>query len=90
MQFKKETLMLLLSLKQRTDKFENAYVERKDMQYLYSDGDLYYFMDMETYETYELAEEQVGDTKYYIIEGSTVSLMFFEGLLLSVSVPAHG
>ena len=44
-------------------------------------------MDMETYETYELAEDQVGDTKYYIIEGSEVSLMFFEGLLLSVSVP---
>ena len=37
--------------------------------------------------SYELAEDQVGDNKYYIIEGSTVSLMFFDGLLLSVSVP---
>ena len=44
-------------------------------------------MDLETYETYELAEDQVGDNQYYIIEGSTVSLMFFDGLLLSVSVP---
>ena len=33
-----------------TDKFPQAYVERKEMQYLYNDGDLYYFMDMETYE----------------------------------------
>jgi len=47
----------------------------------------YYFMDMETYETYELSEEHVGDNKYYIIDGMEVSLMFFEGELLSVSVP---
>lgn len=68
-------------------KFEAANISRKEAQYSYEADGTYYFMDMETYETYELAEEQVGDTKYYIIEGSTVSLMFFEGLLLSVSVP---
>lgn len=68
-------------------KFEQANISKKTAQYSYSADSTYYFMDMETYETYELAEEQVGDTKYYIIEGSTVSLMFFEGLLLSVSVP---
>ena len=68
-------------------KFEAANISRKEAHYSYQADGTYYFMDMETYETYELAEEQVGDTKYYIIEGSTVSLMFFEGLLLSVSVP---
>ena len=36
-----------------TAKFEQAYVERKDMEYSYNDGDLYYFMDMETYDTYQ-------------------------------------
>jgi len=68
-------------------KFEAANISRKAAQYSYEADGTYYFMDMETYETYELAEDQVGDTKYYIIEGSEVSLMFFEGLLLSVSVP---
>ena len=60
----------------------NAIQERN-----FKDGSTFYFMDMETYETYELANDQVGDTQYYIIEGSEVSLMFFEGDLLSVSVP---
>lgn len=44
-------------------------------------------MDMETYDTYELTEDQVGFNKYFIVEGAEVQLMFFEGLLLSVSVP---
>ena len=68
-------------------KFEAANISRKDAQYSYEADATFYFMDLETYETYELAEDQVGDNKYYIIEGSTVSLMFFDGLLLSVSVP---
>ena len=47
---------------------------------------LIYFMDMETYDTYELSEEQVGYNKYFIVEGTEVYLVFFEGLLLNVSV----
>ena len=43
-------------------------------------------MDMETYDTYELSEEQVGYNKYFIVEGTEVYLVFFEGLLLNVSV----
>ena len=46
----------------------------------------FYFMDMETYDTYELSEEQVGYNKYFIVEGTEVYLVFFEGLLLNVSV----
>lgn len=68
-------------------KFEPANISRKDAQYSYQADSTYYFMDLETYDQYELTEDQIGDNKYYIIEGSTVSLMFFEGLLLSVSVP---
>ena len=68
-------------------KFEPANISKKAAQYSYMADSTYYFMDMETYETYELTEDQVGDNKYYIIEGAEVSLMFFEGLLLSVSVP---
>ena len=68
-------------------KFEQANISKKSAQYSYNDGNAYYFMDMETYETYELDEEQIGFNKYFIVEGGEVSLMFFEGQLLSVSVP---
>ena len=43
-------------------------------------------MDLETYDTYELTEEQVGFNKYFIVEGANAYLMFFDGMLLSVSV----
>ena len=45
-------------------------------------------MDMETFETYELNEDQIGDNKYYIVDGLEVSLMIYEGMVLTVSVPA--
>ena len=44
-----------------TEKFENAHIERKDMNYLYNDGDLYYFMDGETYEQIAVGKDKVGD-----------------------------
>ncbi len=68
-------------------KFEQANISKKNAQFSYKDGDTYNFMDMETYETYELNEEHIGFNKYFIVEGAEVSLMFFEGELLSVSVP---
>lgn len=68
-------------------KFEQATIEKKDAQYSYSDGSTYFFMDPETYEMYELNEEQVGFNKYFIVEGNTVSMLFFDGQLLSISVP---
>ena len=68
-------------------KFEPAMIEKKTAQYSYKDGNTYYFMDQETFDTYELDESRVGDNKYYIIEGMEVGLMFFDGELLSVSVP---
>ena len=68
-------------------KFEAANIEKKTAQYSYEADSTYYFMDMETYDTYELSEEQVGFNKYFIVEGREASLMFFEGDLLSVSIP---
>ena len=44
-----------------TEKFENAYVDRKDMEYSYSDGDLYYFMDLETYELQPIDASMLPD-----------------------------
>ncbi len=68
-------------------KFEAANIQKKTAQYSYEADDTYYFMDMETYDTYELTEEHVGFTKYFIVEGTEVTLMFFESECLSVSVP---
>ncbi len=68
-------------------KFEPANIEKKVAQFSYSDNGTYYFMDQDTYDMYELSEDQVGFNKYFIVEGAEASLMFFEGMLLSVSVP---
>lgn len=45
-----------------TEKFENAHIERKDMQYLYSDSGMYNFMDTETFDQIALSEDQIGDS----------------------------
>ena len=68
-------------------KFEQANIEKKTAQFSYTADGVYYFMDMETYDTYELTEEHIGFNKYFIIDGMEVMLMFFEGTLLDVSVP---
>ena len=68
-------------------KFEPANISKKDAQFSYEADSTYYFMDLETYDSYELTEDHVGDSKYYLVEGSSVSLMFFDGMLLSVSLP---
>ena len=51
-----------------TDKFESAYIDRKDMQYSYTDGDLYYFMDLETYEQLPLNPDKLTDTFKLVTE----------------------
>lgn len=68
-------------------KFEAANIEKKTAQFSYESDGVYYFMDQETYDTYELDSTHMGDNKYYIIDGMEVVLMFFEGQLLSVSMP---
>ena len=68
-------------------KFEKANITRTNVQYLYNTGDTYYFMNMETYEQLELPEAQVGDNKDYLIENSTVDVVFYETELLGINLP---
>ena len=68
-------------------KFDPAEIIRKQVQYSYSTGDQFVFMDMETFEQYELDESRIGDNKYFLIEGMDVSIVFFEGKILDVSLP---
>jgi elongation factor P len=70
-----------------TDKFENAYVERKDMEYLYSDGDLYYFMDQETYEQMPLNSEKLGDSFRFMKENMSVKVLSYKGNVFGVEPP---
>ena len=70
-----------------TDKFPKAHIETKEMEYLYSDGDLFYFMDNETYEQLPLGKEQVEDALMYIKENMTATIKFFKGEAFSVEAP---
>ena len=62
-----------------SDKFDDAIIETKKMQYLYNDGELYYFMDPETYDQVPLAQEQVEDAVKWIRENDEVTIKFFQG-----------
>ena len=68
-------------------KFEKANIKRSSVQYLYNTGDMYYFMNMESYEQLELTADQVGDDKYYLIENMMVDVVQYEGELLGLNLP---
>ena len=68
-------------------KFEEARIDRKAVNYLYEAGGIYYFMDNNTYEQYELSEEQISESKLYLIEGMNVDLTFYGSELLGIKLP---
>ncbi len=70
-----------------TEKFPKAMVEKKDMEYLYSDGELYHFMDVETYEQLPLNFDKVEEALPYMKENMVVSIKFFKGSAFSVEPP---
>lgn len=70
-----------------TEKFENAIVEKKEMEYLYTDGELYHFMDTETYEQLPLNHDKVEDALPYMKENTLVTIKFFKGEAFSVEPP---
>lgn len=69
-------------------KFEAANIEKKKAAFSYESDGTYYFMDQETFDTYELSEEHIGFNRYFITDNMEVMLMFFEGSVLSISLPA--
>ena len=68
-------------------KFDAATIEKKKASYSYSSDNTYYFMDQETYDTYELSSDQLGTNRNYLLEGMEVMLVFFEGNVLDISLP---
>ncbi|NLY78203.1 MAG: elongation factor P [Tissierellia bacterium] len=70
-----------------TDRFPEARIESKEMQYLYNDGQLYYFMDNETYEQLPLEKDQVEDAIMYIKENDNAIIRFYQGKPFEVVPP---
>ena len=69
------------------DTFEPASLRDKKMQYLYAQGDEYYFMDMETYDQVMLTEETVGDAKDYLIDNLEMEMLFFDERAIGITLP---
>ncbi len=69
------------------EKFENAMIERKDMQYLYNDGELFYFMDGTTYDQISVNRGEVGDALKFIKENETVKILQHEGKVIGIEPP---
>ena len=70
-----------------TEKCPQAHIDRKDMQYLYKDGDLYNYMNNENYEQISLTKDQVGDSMKYVKENETVQVNSYNGNVFAIEPP---
>ena len=70
-----------------TEKCPQARIDRKDMQYLYADGDMYNFMDVETYEQIALNKDEIGDALKFVKENEMVKMLSHNGQVFSVEPP---
>ncbi len=70
-----------------TAKFPTAYVERKDMQYSYNDGELYYFMDLETYDQIPISKDVVGHALDFVKEEMEVKVLSYKGNVFGIEPP---
>ncbi|MBR6254244.1 MAG: elongation factor P [Clostridiales bacterium] len=69
------------------EKFEQAQLERNDMQYIYADGDLYYFMDQETYEQRPISKENIGENIRFLKEEMICKVLSYKGEIFGVELP---
>ena len=70
-----------------TDKLQEAVIERKDMQYLYNDGELYYFMDNDTFEQIPLNYDKVAEAIKYLKENMFAAIKFYKGNAFAIEAP---
>ncbi len=70
-----------------TAKFEEAFIERKDMEYSYNDGDLYYFMDQETYDMIPLNKDLLGDAFRFVKENTVCKILSYKGNVFGIECP---
>lgn len=70
-----------------SDKFEEAFLDRRPCSFLYSDSDGFHFMDSESFEQFSLTKEDVGDRSKYLKDGSVVQIQFYEGAPVNLELP---
>lgn len=70
-----------------TEKMPKAHIDRKDMQYLYADGEMFHFMDTETYEQIALNADQLGDALKFVKENEVVKILSHQGVVFGVEPP---
>jgi elongation factor P len=70
-----------------TDKFPTAHIDKRDMQYLYKDEDVYNFMDLETYEQIPITTETVGDALKFVKENEICKILSFKGNVFGIEPP---
>lgn len=69
------------------DKFPTAFIERKDMQYLYNDGDLYYFMDPDSFEQIPISKDVLGDNFKFVKENMDCKILSYKGNVFGIEPP---
>ena len=70
-----------------TAKFEEATIDRRDMEYTYADGDLYHFMDQETYDDVPLNKELLGDAFRFVTENTVCKVLSYKGNVFGIECP---
>lgn len=69
--------------------FTVADIDNRTAQYLYTDGNFFYFLDQETFDQYELTKDDLGETLDYLTENMMVEMVFYKGDAINVNVPTH-
>lgn len=72
---------------QSNDKLVRARLDTRPMQYLYNDGDLYYFMDVESFEQIDISSNRLGDALNYLKDGSTVEVSSYKDEIVDIELP---
>ena len=70
-----------------TEKVEEAHIERKNMEYSYNDGDLYYFMDQETFDMLPIGKDQIGDSLKFVKENMVCMILSYKGNVFGIEPP---
>lgn len=71
------------------EKLPKAHLQRREMQYLYNDGDAYIFMDAESFDQLPITEQQMGDKVKYLKENMNAYVLFFQDNIIGVDIPAQ-
>ena len=71
------------------EKVPKAHLDRRDIEYLYNDGEAYIFMDQQNYDQIPITEEQLGDGKKFLIENMVCSVLFYKGAIMGIDLPGQ-